>query len=229
MNEVTTMAKRAVDHVEQFLRDHGDQPVPDDLDTTPAQEFVLDTLAGPMKDGTYLRGVAAARKAVEAAEAALVESIRAAVAAGDSWTMIGLALHTSKQNAHRKYAALVEGSNNLVTNEWIESVSGAVRLLTADAMKLFQVYHPTTCTEEVNMPNNNERHVVPGKNGGWDVVKPGSDRVSSHHDRQSDAIDRGRDIVRNAGGGELNIHGRDGAIRAKDTIAPGNDPRNIPG
>jgi ABC-type branched-subunit amino acid transport system ATPase component len=33
----------------------------------------------------------------------------------------------------------------------------------------------------------------------------------------------------NAGGGELNIHGRDGQIRAKDTIAPGNDPRNIRG
>lgn len=79
------------------------------------------------------------------------------------------------------------------------------------------------------MTNNNNRHVVPNPNGGWDVVKPGSTRASSHHDRQSDAIDRGRDIVGNAGGGELNIHGRDGAIRAKDTIPNGDDPRNVPG
>ncbi len=83
--------------------------------------------------------------------------------------------------------------------------------------------------EEVNMGNNNDRHVVPGKDGGWDMVKPGSDRASSHHDKQSDAIDRGREIIRNAGGGELNIHGRDGQVRAKDTIPKGNDPRSSKG
>jgi hypothetical protein len=43
-------------------------------------------------------------------------------------------------------------------------------------------------------------------------------------DRQSDAIDRGREIVGNAGGGELRIHGRDGRIRNSDSIPPGNDP-----
>ena len=79
------------------------------------------------------------------------------------------------------------------------------------------------------MANDNDRHVVPNPDGGWDVVKPNAQRVSSHHDTQADAIDRGRQIVGNAGGGELNIHGRDGAIRAKDTIDPGRDPRNIPG
>lgn len=79
------------------------------------------------------------------------------------------------------------------------------------------------------MSNDNDRHVVPNPNGGWDVVKPDAQRASSHHDTQADAIIRGRQIVGNAGGGELNIHGRDGAIRAKDTIEPGNDPRNIPG
>ncbi|WP_082589869.1 DUF2188 domain-containing protein [Agromyces sp. Soil535] len=79
------------------------------------------------------------------------------------------------------------------------------------------------------MSNNNDRHVVPNSDGGWDVVKPGATRASSHHDTQADAIDRGRDIVRNAGGGELDIHGRNGQIRAKDTIPKGNDPRNIKG
>jgi hypothetical protein len=79
------------------------------------------------------------------------------------------------------------------------------------------------------MANDNNRHVVPNPDGGWDVVKPNAQRASSHHDTQADAIDRGRQIVGNAGGGELNIHNRNGAIRAKDTIDPGNDPRNIKG
>jgi hypothetical protein len=73
--------------------------------------------------------------------------------------------------------------------------------------------------------NDNERHVVPNtERGGWDVVAPGASRASSHHERQADAITRGREIVGNAGGGELRIHGRDGRVRDSDTVAPGNDP-----
>ena len=41
---------------------------------------------------------------------------------------------------------------------------------------------------------------------------------------QADAINRAREIVRNAGGGEIVIHGLDGKIRDKETVAPGNDP-----
>ncbi|MGJ9424178.1 DUF2188 domain-containing protein [Aeromicrobium sp. CF3.5] len=72
--------------------------------------------------------------------------------------------------------------------------------------------------------NRNERHVVPDPAGGWKVVAPGSDRASAHRDTQSDAIDRAREIVHNVGGGEIVIHGRDGAICDSDTVAPGNDP-----
>lgn len=79
------------------------------------------------------------------------------------------------------------------------------------------------------MSNKNSRHVVPNRDGGWDVRAPGAARASSHHDTQADAIGRGRAIISNAGGGELNIHDRNGQIRAKDTIPKGNDPRNIPG
>jgi len=70
----------------------------------------------------------------------------------------------------------------------------------------------------------NDRHVVRNPAGGWDVKKPGADRASSHHDTQGDAERRAKDIVRGAGGGEVFIHGRDGRIRDKDTVAPGNDP-----
>lgn len=72
--------------------------------------------------------------------------------------------------------------------------------------------------------SSNNRHVVPNPSGGWDVVKPDAERASSHHDTQQQAIDRGREIVHNLGGGELRIHGRDGQIRDSDTVAPGNDP-----
>jgi hypothetical protein len=72
--------------------------------------------------------------------------------------------------------------------------------------------------------SSNDRHVVQNTSGGWDVVKPDAQRASSHHDTQAEAVARGREIVQNAGGGELRIHGRDGRIRDSDTIAPGNDP-----
>ncbi|MFC4223016.1 DUF2188 domain-containing protein [Lysinibacter cavernae] len=79
------------------------------------------------------------------------------------------------------------------------------------------------------MTDDNSRHVVPNPDGGWDVKKPGAQRASGHHSTQADAVDQARQIIRNAGGGELNIHGVNGAIRAKDTISPGNDPRRSKG
>ena len=74
------------------------------------------------------------------------------------------------------------------------------------------------------MAQENNRHVVPNPNGGWDVVAPNADRASAHRDTQAEAVDRARDIVTNAGGGEVRIHGRDGKIRDTDTVGGGNDP-----
>lgn len=74
------------------------------------------------------------------------------------------------------------------------------------------------------MAKDNERHVVPNPEGGWDVKKPGGAHASAHTDTQKDATDRARQIVGNQGGGEVVIHGRDGKIRDKDTVPPGNDP-----
>jgi Uncharacterized protein conserved in bacteria (DUF2188) len=72
--------------------------------------------------------------------------------------------------------------------------------------------------------NDADRDVVPTDDGRWAVRAPNADRASSIHDRQVDAIDRGRAIVGNLGGGELRIHGRDGRIRDSDTVPHGNDP-----
>lgn len=71
--------------------------------------------------------------------------------------------------------------------------------------------------------NPNDRHVVPNPEGGWDVRAGDAQRSSAHAATQQQAIDRAREIVHNAGGGEVLIHGRDGQIRDKDTIEPGND------
>ena len=73
------------------------------------------------------------------------------------------------------------------------------------------------------MPRN-ERHVVPDPDGGWDVVRPGSSRASSHRDTQAQAIARAREIVGNTGGGEVVIHDRHNRVRDSDTVDPGNDP-----
>ena len=59
---------------------------------------------------------------------------------------------------------------------------------------------------------------------GWADKDDGASRPAGYHDTQQEAIDAARQHLVNQGGGELNIHGRDGQIRDKNTIAPGNDP-----
>ncbi len=71
--------------------------------------------------------------------------------------------------------------------------------------------------------NDSDRYVVPSRAGGWDVVKEDHERVSVHTDTKQEAVDRGREIVRNLGGGELRIQNRDGRLIDSDTIAPGNE------
>ena len=74
------------------------------------------------------------------------------------------------------------------------------------------------------MSASKDRHVVPNSDGGWDVRKPGSSRASSHHDTQREAEVRAKEIVRNAGGGEVRIHDTKVRIRDSDTVAPARDP-----
>ena len=62
------------------------------------------------------------------------------------------------------------------------------------------------------------------RGGEWVNKRNDSDRASSVHKTQDDAVRAARDNLANQGGGELTIKGRDGLIRSKDTIPPGNDP-----
>jgi hypothetical protein len=62
--------------------------------------------------------------------------------------------------------------------------------------------------------------------GGWDVKRAGSDRASSHHATQAEAIAVGREVSRNQHT-ELKIQGCNGQIRQSDSH--GHDPRDIKG
>lgn len=70
----------------------------------------------------------------------------------------------------------------------------------------------------------NRRNVTPRPDGRWNVRRPGGQRASVVTDTQKQAIDRGRDLLRRAGGGELTIHNRQGKFRDSDTVAAGRDP-----
>jgi len=73
------------------------------------------------------------------------------------------------------------------------------------------------------MSKGRDRIVYKDKDG-WVNKRNDSDRASSRHDTQRDAVREAERNLRNQGGGELTIKGEDGRIRSKDTIAPGNDP-----
>jgi hypothetical protein len=64
-------------------------------------------------------------------------------------------------------------------------------------------------------------HVVPNRDGGWDVKRGGAERASGHHDTKQDAIDSARQISRHQGT-ELRIHNKDGRIASSDSH--GSDP-----
>lgn len=79
------------------------------------------------------------------------------------------------------------------------------------------------------MAKANKRVVQRRDDGNWEVRKPGADRASAVTPTQADGIARGREILAQDGGGELQVRSLKGTIRAQDTIAPGNDPRSSKG
>ncbi len=62
--------------------------------------------------------------------------------------------------------------------------------------------------------------------GGRDV-KGGGSRASAHTVTQKQAYAKASQIVKNAGGGDVSVQGKNGQIQEKNTIAPGNDPKNV--
>jgi hypothetical protein len=62
------------------------------------------------------------------------------------------------------------------------------------------------------------------KEGGWAEKRNDAGRAGGIYKTQDDAVRAARETLRNQGGGELIVKGRDGRIRSKDTIPPGRDP-----
>ena len=74
------------------------------------------------------------------------------------------------------------------------------------------------------MSKGRDRMVYKRDDGNWANKRNDSDRASSLHGTQKDAIEAARRMLSNQGGGELITKGLDQKIRSKDTIPPGNDP-----
>jgi hypothetical protein len=69
-----------------------------------------------------------------------------------------------------------------------------------------------------------DRTVYQRPDGKWVNKRHDADRASGIHEKQDEAAKQAKDMLQSQGGGELIIKGRDGRIRSKDTIAPGQDP-----
>ncbi len=78
------------------------------------------------------------------------------------------------------------------------------------------------------MSKSNDRTVYQRGNE-WVNKANGNHSASSVHTTQQAAINSARNMLHNSGGGELTIKGKNQLIRQKNTITPGNDPRNIKG
>jgi len=68
----------------------------------------LDPAQLDFRDASHLRAITAAAGALATAEENLRRAVADARAAGDSWTVIGAALGTSKQAAHERFRAFVD-------------------------------------------------------------------------------------------------------------------------
>ena len=74
------------------------------------------------------------------------------------------------------------------------------------------------------MGKGKDRTVSRRIDGSWQNKRQDADRASTLHKTQAEAENAARAMLKNQGGGELTTMGRDGRIRSKDTIPPGNDP-----
>lgn len=71
-------------------------------------------------------------------------------------------------------------------------------------------------------------HVVWDDNGNkWQVKKEGSERASSNHPKKPEAINKARELAKNAPLGQIKIHKKNGTIQTEHTY--GEDPEKYLG
>ena len=69
----------------------------------------LDPSKAPARDAAHFRHIIAAREKIADAERELRDAVQAARDAGDSWTVIGAALDTTRQAAFQRFGATTKG------------------------------------------------------------------------------------------------------------------------
>lgn len=74
------------------------------------------------------------------------------------------------------------------------------------------------------MSKGRDRTVYRREDGQWANKRNDASKASSVHATQKEAEQAAKGMLSNQGGGELTTKRRDGVIRSKDTVAPGNDP-----
>ena len=67
------------------------------------------------------------------------------------------------------------------------------------------------------MPKRTQYHVVKSPRGGWDVKKAGAQRASANVSTKQQAVEKGRELAKNAPLGQLVIHKGDGKIQTEHT------------
>ena len=72
-----------------------------DHDRTGLDQF--DVASHPARDAAHFRRILAARENLAAAEKELRDAVHAAREGGDSWTIIGAALDTTRQAAQQRF------------------------------------------------------------------------------------------------------------------------------
>lgn len=74
------------------------------------------------------------------------------------------------------------------------------------------------------MSKKQDRMVYQRADKKWVNKRNDSNRASSVNSTQKEAQESAKRMLQNQRGGELTTKGRNGQIRSKDTIYPGNDP-----
>lgn len=60
-------------------------------------------------------------------------------------------------------------------------------------------------------------HVTPAGDGDWKVKREGASRADSVHEDKGNAVDRGKELAKSGGLGQIIIHGQDGKIQTEYT------------
>ncbi len=79
-------------------------------------------------------------------------------------------------------------------------------------------------SEYFKVMSRKTHHVVPSRNGGWNVTKGGAKKASKSFEIKREAVEYAREISKNQES-ELYIHKKDGTIERKDSH--GNDPNPL--